>query len=237
MNMSFVTVENLSKNFEMGWLRKQRVQAVAQANFSLDEGEVLAMIGPNGSGKSTLLKILSTLILPTSGNAAVGGFDVVRDARRAREVISLVTNEDRSFFWRMSCYENLRFFCILNNLSEEILGKRIRSTGEKLGLSESLHKRYDQCSTGIKRRLAIARALLSRPRLLMLDEPTNSLDPESAKSVRQIILEQVQNYRTTVIYITHHLEEIEDFPASVAVMKDGIFTYLKKRGVLERHCS
>ena len=226
--MAVLQVEDLTKTFDLGFFSSQKVTALDGVNLSLESGQVAFVTGANGSGKTTLMKIISTLILPTSGVVRVGDFNVVEKPHKARELISIVTNEDRSFFWRLSCYENLRFFCILNNLTETILKKRISNITDKLHLDEFLHKRYDQCSTGMKRRLAIARAILNRPHLIILDEPTNSLDPESTDRVIDILRDQVENFEVGVLFVTHQLHELRKLSGSLAVMQEGRLKMIDK---------
>lgn len=220
--MSFLEIEGLRKTFRSGWFNQNSVDVLRGASCSLEEGEILVLLGSNGSGKTTLAKIVSTLILPTAGQVRVGGFDLVRQSTKVRDQIALVTNDDRSFFWRMTCYENLRFFCILNNLSEANLKARIENFSQRLHLTSFLAKRFDCCSTGMKRRLSIARALMSRPRLLLLDEPHNSLDAASIQDVKNVVFDQVKNHGMSVLWITHQEQEIADLPHRVVCLEEGV---------------
>jgi len=224
--MNIVAVENLSKTFILGLFRQKKITALRNVSFHLKEGEILALIGPNGSGKTTLIRILSTLILPSAGLVQICGQDVVKNQNNVKGNLALIMNDDRSFFWRLTCYENLRFFCILNNLSRKNIKDEIEQISKKIFLQDFLQKRYDRCSTGMKRKLSIARALLSKPKLLLLDEPTNSLDLESAQSVRNLLREYVQEQKMSAIYVTHNIHEIKSFADQVGAMKEGAFTLL-----------
>jgi ABC-2 type transport system ATP-binding protein len=216
-----VQIENLSKYFVSGIFRKNRVDALVGANLHLNPGEILGIMGPNGSGKTTLLKIISTLILPSEGRVKICGHDVRTQGDKVREVVSYVSNDDRSFFWRLSCWENLRFFTALNNISYGDFRFRIEKLTDSLSLGSFLYKRFDRCSSGMKRRLAIARALLTKPRLLLLDEPTNSLDQNSAHAVRKILLDYIGSEDLSVLYVTHQLQELKNMSCSVAKMVNG----------------
>ena len=221
--MAFVEVRNLSKTFKKGFINPQKSEILKDLSFSIELGNVLFLMGPNSSGKTTLLKILSTLVTPTSGEIRIGGFDLVKSPTQVRKLISFVNNEERSFFWRLSCFENLRFFGVLNNIQRKVLKATIEKMSIDLDFNEFLFTRFDLCSTGIKRRLGIARALLKNPQLLLLDEPTNSLDAQSSKILIDLLLKKISNREMAILYVTHRPEEQQFFGKQKAYIKNGIF--------------
>jgi ABC-2 type transport system permease protein len=196
--------------------------AVDRVSLDVAQGEVFGLVGPNGAGKTTLVKMLTTLILPTSGTARVGGFPLGGEhERRIKASIGLVTGNERSFYPRLSCRENLRFYAGLHDLSPAQADRRIAELSDLLELDDFLEKRYDVCSTGMKHRLALARSLINSPRLLFLDEPTRSLDPLAAARFRQAVYALAQRESCTVFLVTHDLYEAADLCDRVGVMLRG----------------
>jgi len=182
--------------------------AVDRVSLDVEQGEVFGLVGPNGAGKTTLVKMLTTLILPTSGTAVIGGHPLDgAHEQRIKGWIGLVTGNERSFYPRLSCRENLAFYAGLYDLSRTETAERVAELAELLELEAFLDKRYDTCSTGMKHRLALARSLINRPALLFLDEPTRSLDPLAAARFRQAIHALARRERRTVFLVTHDLEE------------------------------
>lgn len=156
------------------------------------DGGVLRLLGPNGSGKTTLLKILCGLILPDRGTIRAAGFDLPAQTDAARRVTGFSPAEERSFYGRLTGLENLRFFARLRNLDEKIFQERLNHLEEPLRLKELLALPYQEISAGMKQRLSLARALLHSPRLLLLDEPTKSLDPAGAARFEEFIVREFQ---------------------------------------------
>jgi len=188
----------------------RRVRALDGLSFSVEGGEVYGLLGPNGSGKTTTVKILSTLLLPDSGDAFVDGFSVVRDPIRVRERIGVMLSVERGFFWKLTGYENLKYFGLLYGLNGRELEERIREVSDLLGLRELgvLERMFEDMSMGMKARLGLARALLKDPRVLLLDEPTLGLDPPSARRIREVLREQVRRGKAVLI-TTHNMFEAE----------------------------
>ncbi len=176
------------------------------------------MIGKNGAGKTTLSKIIATLVQPTSGRVSVKGFDSVENEVKVRSLIGLATAEERSFYWRLSCERNMLFFARLYAMDDKTARKRIGEIFEKLNLTELKSRRFSELSTGNKQKLAVARALLAKPPILLLDEPTRSLDPLAAAEMRTLIasLENV-----SVLLTSHNLAEIEELCNRVAIISNG----------------
>jgi len=194
--------------------------AVNQATFEVHENEIFGLIGPNGAGKTTLVKMLSTLILPTAGTAAINGIPILQ-ADRIKPTIGLMTYNERSFFPRLTCNENLCFYGGLAHLSRPACKDKIQRLAEMLDLSDFLDKRYDRCSTGMKHRLALARALLNDASLLFLDEPTAALDPVAAAQFRERLYALVHQEARTVLMVTHNIDEAVELCDRVAVMVQG----------------
>lgn len=196
--------------------------AVDSVSFSVAEGEIFGLIGANGAGKTTLIRMLSTMVLPTSGRAIVGGHDVTRDERAVRDIVGVVSSNERSFYWRLSGRENLRFFTALYQIPESEARSWREELLEILGLGEVADQRFDHYSTGQKQRMAIARGLLTRPKILLMDEPTKGVDPiGSAEIVRLIQGRILSLWRPTILVTSHNLGEIERLCGRVALMHRG----------------
>jgi ABC-2 type transport system permease protein len=202
------------------FLRGDGTLAVDGVNLVIRQGEVFGLVGPNGAGKTTLVKILSTLILPTSGTARINGYDL-SDEQAIKSSIGLVTGNERSFYWRLTCRENLRFYAGLYGLSSVQAESRIEQLSSLLGLGDFVDKRYDTCSTGMKHRLALACGLINDPRLLFLDEPTRSLDPLAAARFRELVYRLAHQEGHTIFLVTHDLEEATELCNRAAVMLRG----------------
>ncbi|HSC77775.1 MAG TPA: ABC transporter ATP-binding protein [Candidatus Acidoferrales bacterium] len=222
-----VTVENLTKNFPtpgplLALGSGGHKRALAGVSFSLGLGEIFGLLGPNGAGKTTLLKILCTLLEPNAGRAAILGFDVVRQAAQARNQLGYSPGTERSFYLRLTARENLRFFGTLNNLAATVLADRIPALLAEVGLAEAADEPVRNYSTGMLQRLALARALLHRPRVLLFDEPTRSLDPAGAAWWRDYVRrELVQRSGCGVLLATHNLAEAEEVCDRLAVLDRG----------------
>lgn len=233
MGKSALCVENLEKYFPpatSGWRAllgardgtKQIVPALRRISFDVKPGEVLALVGANGAGKSTLLRILTTLLLPTSGRAEVCGFDVVREPAKVRRQLGYHTGADACLYARLSGRENLELFAELNNLSRSETSIRIGNLTGLLGLDGLLDRQVRTLSTGNIHRLGLARAMLHQPSVLLLDEPTRSLDPVAAAEFRRFFSQRiVGDMGTTVIFASHSLAEVEQLADRIAVLDKG----------------
>lgn len=209
--------------------------AVQDISFDVGESEVFGLVGPNGAGKTTLLRLLSTLLVPTSGTARISGADIINDSATVRAKIGLVTSNERSFFWRLSGRQNLRFFADLYHMPKQEGDRWISELFEMLDLVEVADQRFDSYSTGTKQRMAIARGLLSRPQVLFMDEPTKGVDPSSSQSLIRLIRERVvSRWRQTVIITTHNLREIEQLCDRTMIMDHGRMVYLGNVAELKR---
>jgi ABC-2 type transport system ATP-binding protein len=200
--------------------------ALSGASLVVEEGEVFGLLGPNGSGKTTLLKLLSTILSPSSGTAKIFGCDVMKQPRRVRELVSLVTGEERSLYWRLTARQNLRFFGNLHGLSGRQSRIKIDELLELFDLSHVADVRVSGFSTGMRQKLAIARGLLSGPRLLFLDEPTRGLDPVAAHTLLKLVRERaVERYDNTVILTTHIAREVEQLCRRITMLNRGSVVY------------
>ena len=196
-------------------------EALRDVSFDVREGEVFGLIGPNGAGKTTLTKIVATLVQPSSGTVAVHGLDSVRDEERVRAQVGLASAEERTFYWRLTVVENLLFFARLHGLTDAAARTRINELLELFELTPLARKRFGTLSTGNKQRMTVARALLNRPPVLLLDEPTRSLDPLAAARMRALITQLAATEKVTVLLTSHNLPEIEELCARIAVISRG----------------
>jgi ABC-2 type transport system ATP-binding protein len=202
--------------------RSESVTAVDNVSLQIGEGELFGLLGENGAGKTTLIRMMSTTILPTAGRAMVLGHDVVREAETVRGLIGIVTGDERSFFWRLSGRQNLEYFAALYHLPRSSIRGRIDHLLEVLDVAEAADRRFDGYSTGTKQRFAIARGMLTEPKVLFLDEPTRALDPIAAEELRDHIANNiVGRLGYTALLATHTLSEAEAICDRIAIMRGG----------------
>jgi ABC-2 type transport system ATP-binding protein len=226
-----ITVENLSKTYPVPLARlRQRlrrkaaepVEALRDVSLEISEGEIFGLIGRNGAGKTTLTKIIATLVQPTSGRVNVRGFDSVRDEGRVRAQVGLASAEERSFYWRLTVVQNLTFFARLYGMTDARARERIGELLSTFELEPLARRRFGELSTGNKQRVIAARAMLARPPVLLLDEPTRSLDPLAAAEMRATIKRLAAgDPPITVLLTSHNLAEVEQLCDRVAVISRG----------------
>lgn len=196
--------------------------AVEEITLEVRRGELFGLLGENGAGKTTLIKMLSTTLLPTSGRASVAGYDVVAEAQAVRRVIGLVNGDERSFYWRLTGRQNLRYFAALYHVPRHVTADRVVDLLEMLGVAEIADERFSTYSTGIRQKFAIARGLLTQPRVLFLDEPTRALDPIAAEGLRRYIADHIVGERGyTALLATHSLSEAESICDRVTIIRGG----------------
>jgi ABC-2 type transport system ATP-binding protein len=193
--------------------------AVDNVSLSLGKGEVLALLGPNGAGKTTTVRMLSSVLRPTSGQAWVAGYDVVRQARQVRAAVGVLT-ENHGLYNRMPADDYLDFFGQIYHLSPVRRQARTRELLEQFGLLEHARRPVGEFSKGMRQKLALARALLHNPPVLLLDEPTSAMDPESARLVRNAIHE-LRSAERTIVICTHNLAEAEELADQIAIIRRG----------------
>jgi len=225
-----IAVDHLSQTYPVPFLRlkkllrrkfKPPVEALRNVSFEIREGEIFGLIGPNGAGKTTLTKIIATLIQPTAGAVSVKGHDTVIDDQRVRRNVGLAGAEERSFYWRLTAEQNLLFFARLYGLSNRTARRRLAELFELLDLQGIARRRFAELSTGNKQRLAVARAMLAEPPVLLLDEPTRSLDPIAATRMRSTIKSLSQRNKSTIFLTSHNLPEVEELCDRVAIISKG----------------
>ena len=225
-----VILRGLTKSFakERGWravvTRKPQepVRALSDVSCEVRSGEFFGLLGENGAGKTTLFKILATLVIPDSGSATVSGHDILRAPHRVREVLAPVIADERSLHWRLSARENMRLFAALHDLRGAAATRRIDELLTLVNLADATDRQVSGFSSGMKQRLLVARTLLARPTVLLLDEPTRSLDPISARSFRRFLREDVALAQgCTVLLATHNAEEAFELCDRVGVLHKG----------------
>jgi ABC-type multidrug transport system ATPase subunit len=228
---SAIAVESLEKFFpptRSGWrtflqpFERPTAVALCGLSFEVHEGESLALLGANGAGKSTLLRILATLLLPTRGVARVAGYDAVRQPKEVRQRLGYHAGTDHGFYARLTGRENLKFFGQLNYLSASAAVQRISRLAEQFRLTEALDRQVRTLSSGTVQRLSLARALVHQPSVLLLDEPTRSLDAIAAMEFRRFLKKEiVQGTGTSLLFASHTLPEVEMLADRVAVIDHG----------------
>jgi ABC-2 type transport system ATP-binding protein len=223
-----VRVDNVSKFYSSRrrWFSKSQPSdtkyALQNVSFDVKEGEMTGLLGPNGAGKTSLLKSIATLLQVNSGQILVHGHDVEAEPVAARRLIGLVTCDERSFYWRLTGRQNLKFFASLYGIPDKKAAERIVLLLEMLGLSDAIDTPYHSYSTGMRQKLAIGRGLLAEPRLVLYDEPTRSLDPLSAQHIREWILaSRAISPTTTHLIATNQLREAEQLCDRVLILNHG----------------
>jgi ABC-2 type transport system ATP-binding protein len=221
--MTAVEVTNLRKEFvrREGRLRRRRVPALRGVSFTIERGECVAVLGANGSGKSTLVRLLATLLLHDGGTATVFGHDVFADPRAVRRLVNRVSVE-ASFFKKMSSSENLSYAARFYGLTPRDTSTRIPEILERVGFPvERRGEAMEALSRGMQQKVALARALLTAPVLLLLDEPTTGLDPRSKLEVQEFIREVREVHDATILLCTHDLDEAETLADRIGILAEG----------------
>jgi ABC-2 type transport system ATP-binding protein len=196
------------------------IRALDGSSFSLKTGEIFGLIGPNGAGKTTALRIVSTLLLPTSGSVKVFGLDVTRNAAEVRKIIAYLP-EEAGAYRNLSGWEYLEFMAKFNSKSRDEIQERVKEAAEISGLGERLRDKAKTYSKGMKRRLLVARALMTKPKLAILDEPGSGLDVLHAYHVREIVKRYVREHNVTVLLSSHNMLEVEYLCDQVALLNKG----------------
>ncbi|RLE60285.1 MAG: ABC transporter ATP-binding protein [Thermoprotei archaeon] len=218
--------------------KKRRVEALKGISFEIRRGEIFGLLGPNGAGKTTTIKILSTLLLPDEGDAWVNGHHVVDEAPRVRESIGVSLYSDRGFYWKLTGRENLIYFAHLYHLDPRYAKERINYLLKLVDLEKDADRLVEEYSTGMKSKLNFARALLHDPPIVFLDEPTIGLDPNSARKVREVIM-QLKDEGKTVLLTTHNMYEADILCDRIAIISKGtiaaIGTPSELKAMVEKH--
>ena len=222
--MAAIEVSDLCRTYRthVGIVRRRRtdVQALAGISFEVERGELFGLLGPNGAGKTTTIKILTTLLLPSSGSARVLGFDPAREPGEIRRRVGHVFGGDRGLYDRLSALDNLRYFADLYRVPMREKRARIDHLVELVGLKGRERQRVETYSRGMRQRLHIARGLLHDPEVLFLDEPTIGLDPVGAREVRETIA-GLREQGKTILLTTHYMYEADELCQGIAVIAGG----------------
>ncbi len=214
-----IFAEGISKSFKTGFFGPRK-QVLHNVDLEVSPGAIFGILGPNGAGKTTLISILATLLRPDAGQARVLGLDVVQDAGRLRERVNLAAS-GAHFLWCLTVEENLRFYGRLYGLGGRALVAKVEELLELFELQPHRRVTFERLSTGLKQRLALAKALINTPELLFLDEPTTGLDPEMSRHLRGEILRLNRDAGLTILLTTHNLREAEMLCGEVAFLKEG----------------
>jgi len=216
--MPVVEVRDLRRVFKG---KKSESVALGGVDLDVNEGEIFGLLGPNGAGKTTLIRILTTLLLPTSGIAKVGGFDVAKEAEKVRPLIGVASGAERPGYDFITARGNLWFFSQLYGISTSEAGERIKELSTLLQFNEQLDKKLYMLSTGYRQRVTIARGFINDPKVVFMDEPTSGLDVITARSIRQFLLDQAKERGRTIFIATHNMLEGETICDRVAIIDKG----------------
>jgi ABC-2 type transport system ATP-binding protein len=213
-----VEVDELTRIYEPR--KRPPIVALDAVSLSIPEREIHGLLGPNGAGKTTLVKILSTVLVPTSGTARVLGHDVVSDTAEVRRLIGIVFGGDRGLYTRLTARQNLEYWAALYRLPSASVKARVRSLLARVGLAERADERVETFSQGMKQRLHLARGLIAQPKVLFLDEPTSGLDPIAAREFRTLVGE-LRDEGATILLTTHDMVEAETVCDRVTLIDRG----------------
>ena len=204
-----------SRKMETSWSN-----AVNGVYLQIERGEIFGLLGPNGAGKSTTIRMLCTLLEPTSGTAIVNGYDITKQPNLVRQSLGTVLAGERSIYWKLTARENLQYFAALYHIPTRIAKRRIDELLERMELSDRADDLVEKYSTGMKQRVAIARSLLARPPIVLLDEPTLGLDPQAARKVRELVAE-LKAEGHTILLTTHYMEEADQLSDRIGIIDQG----------------
>ncbi|AEB95442.1 MULTISPECIES: ABC transporter ATP-binding protein [Metallosphaera] len=211
-----IKVEGVHKVFKV---KRKEIRALNDVYFDVNKGEICGLVGHNGAGKTTLIKILSTLTVPDLGDALVDGFSVTREAKQVRKRLGIMMVSDRAFYYRLTGLENLIFFASVQGLSLNEARSRSKELLELVGLYEWMNVPYMKYSTGMARKLALARALITDPSVILMDEPTLGMDPISSREFRRLVEGLARS--KTVLMTSHNMIEVEDLADTVVILNRG----------------
>ena len=211
--VAIIEVENLTKKFK-------DFVAVDKISFNVKEGEIFAFLGPNGAGKSTTIKMMTTILSPTSGKIKIGGFDIISQQSKIRNLISVIF-QDSALDEELTAFENLNYHAILYKMPKETKKEKIEGLLKEVGLLEKKNELIKNFSGGMKRRVEIARGLLHSPKILFLDEPTIGLDVQTRIFLWDHIKKINKDLGITIFFTTHNLDEAEKIATKIAIIDNG----------------
>jgi len=207
--------------------------ALSEVSFEVGPGSIFGLLGPNGAGKTTMVRILSTLIIPTSGKAKVNGYDIRKEEAKVRASLGVVIGEERAFYYRLNGFQNLEFFGGILGLNRKDLRRRIAEKLELVGLEDDRKLPFMKYSTGMKKKLNIARALLVEPQVYLLDEPNSGIDPDSAVRIRELILD-LRKKGKTILLTTHNMDEADRLSDVIGILRQGRLVAVDTPGNLRK---
>jgi ABC-2 type transport system ATP-binding protein len=223
-NETVISVQDLVRVYRSstGLIRKKRKETVAvdRISFEVKRGELFGLLGPNGAGKTTVIKVLTTLLLPTSGKVEVLGYDVLRQSQEVRKRIGLILGGERGLYYRVTGRQNLRYFADLYGVPILEREKRINEVLKAVDLSDRADERVEDYSRGMKQRLHIAKGIVHDPELIFMDEPTIGLDPQAARDTRKMVKE-LQQAGKTILLTTHYMYEADELCNRLGVIAHG----------------
>lgn len=217
------------------WRRQAPVMftAVDGVSLQIEQGEIFGLLGPNGAGKTTTIRMLCTLLEPTSGTAKVNGYDMQKQANLVRQSLGTVLAGDRSIYWKLTARENLEYFAALYHIPPAVARKRIDELLERMELGGRANELVEKYSTGMKQRVVLGKALLARPPIILLDEPTLGLDPQAARKVRELVSE-LKSEGHTILLTTHYMEEADQLSDRIGIIDQGRIIALDTPAALKR---
>jgi len=211
--MKILEVKDVSKKYG-------KKQVLSGVSFDIEEGDIFGLIGPNGAGKSTLINIITGILDPLNGEVLIGGYSIKKKPIEAKKLIGLVPQE-LALSEDISAIDNLNFFASLYGLSGKKLKEAVNEALEVVGLTEKKKEKVKKFSGGMKRRLNLAAAIMHKPRLLILDEPTVGIDPQSRNNIFEYLRKVNSQDKTTILYTSHYMEEVEELCKNIFVIDEG----------------
>jgi len=216
-----IEIHELTKRFQD---KKISITALKHVSFSVREGQVVGLLGENGAGKTTLLRTIATLLTPTDGNVKVAGYDTVKNPDQVKKRIGVLFGGETGLYDRLTARENLEYFATLYGLSRHETKVRIDELAKMFGMRDYLNRKVGGFSKGMRQKVAIARAIIHNPEIILFDEPTTGLDITSSNVFRQLV-HQLKREGKTIIFSSHIMEEVSMLCDSVAMMHKGELVY------------
>ncbi|MFD2043420.1 ABC transporter ATP-binding protein [Ornithinibacillus salinisoli] len=230
---NIIEVKNLSRYYK---LKEGTKTALENISFNVKRGEVFGLLGPNGAGKTTTIKILTTLLLPSSGEAKVLGYDVVSESHKIRNQINFVYGGERGVYGRLTGKEYMHYFCTLYKIKNKEQADLVDNLLSLVEMKKAENQKIHTYSKGMIQRLHIARCLINEPKILFLDEPTIGLDPVGAKLLRNLV-QKLSNQGITIILTTHYMQEADELCDRIAFIKDGAISIIGDPNHIKDRCN
>ncbi|WP_291563766.1 MULTISPECIES: ATP-binding cassette domain-containing protein [unclassified Clostridium] len=208
-----IEVKNLSKSFK-------NIKAVDNISFTVNEGEIVGLLGENGAGKTTTLRMIATMLKPTEGTANINGFDILKNSSKVRSEIGILFGGEVGLYDRLTARENIKYFAMLNGLSEEQSNENIKNLMEVFEMDEYIDRKVGKFSRGMKQRVAIARSIVHNPKVMLFDEPTIGLDVTASRTVQNFIF-RCKKENKVIIFSSHSMREVEKLCDRVIIIHKG----------------